>query len=442
MAASSSSSALPPPRVTLAYAPSERRVVLSFPGGRLPASQLLPKGEGGLKLKVKEKGDEIKSLTADTSDGACRWTGKVHANDTQKLLVAEYDRSTGAVRLLPARAYSMTASIRTPTAALERPAVRVADGDPEAGDGYLAKRALVNELGAEKAKKRLRAAEAKRVRADAVHDQAGLAGDVTALDAAAALAPPKPSEQERKALHPRFNLGATTVADAFPRAGIVPDFIWDRLDVKELPTAAALGASNVLEVAAAAEGWPPFVLEQLRADLPGATDAAERKRRQRGLLFLSHMAAFLALRRDDRDAIVPAEAPAESDNARGAVAHCKWIPAAVWGQLYATFTEKTSRGAPPAAASGDGEGKRAITSPMATKLYYHILALALLVTGGKITADQFAGPPPALGLSLKKVQFHLRQLGCQSKGKNPSIATLKLPLAFPKESRGAPAARR
>ena len=250
----------------------------------------------------------------------------------------------------------MTASIRTPTAALERPAVRVADGDPEAGDGYLAKRALVNELGAEKAKKRLRAAEAKRVRADAVHDQAGLAGDVTALDAAAALAPPKPSEQERKALHPRFNLGATTVADAFPRAGIVPDFIWDRLDVKELPTAAALGASNVLEVAAAAEGWPPFVLEQLRADLPGATDAAERKRRQRGLLFLSHMAAFLALRRDDRDAIVPAEAPAESDNARGAVAHCKWIPVAVWGQLYATFTEKTSRGAPAAAAAGDGEG--------------------------------------------------------------------------------------
>ena len=56
MAASSSSSALPPPRVTLAYAPSERRVVLSFPGGRLPASQLLPKGEGGLKLKVKENG--------------------------------------------------------------------------------------------------------------------------------------------------------------------------------------------------------------------------------------------------------------------------------------------------------------------------------------------------------------------------------------------------
>ena len=104
MAASSSSSALPPPRVTLSYAPSERRVVLSFPGGRLPASQLLPKGEGGLKLKVKEKGDEIKSLTADTSDGACRWTGKAHATDTQKLLVAEYDRSTGAVRLLPARA--------------------------------------------------------------------------------------------------------------------------------------------------------------------------------------------------------------------------------------------------------------------------------------------------------------------------------------------------
>ena len=159
------------------------------------------------------------------------------------------------------------------------------------------------------------------------------------------------------------------------------------------------------------------------------------------------MAALLALRRDDRDVIVPAEAPAESDNARGAVAHCKWIPAAVWGQLHATFTEKTSRGA-PAAAAGDGEGKRAITSPMATKLYYHILALALLVTGGKITADQFAGPPPALGLSLKKVGFHLRQLGCamaKSKAdadKGATIATLKLPLAFPKESRGAPAARR
>ena len=78
------------------------------------------------------------------------------------------------------------------------------------------------------------------------------------------------------------------------------------------------------------------------------------------------------------------------------------------------------------------------------------LALALLVTGGKLVVNQFEGPFPALGLSLKKVQFHLRQLGCamaKSKAaagaeKGETIATLKLPLAFPKESRGAPAARR
>ena len=73
---------------------------------------------------------------------------------------------------------------------------------------------------------------------------------------------------------------------------------------------------------------------------------------------------------------------------------------------------------------------------------------SLLMGGGKLVVNQFEGPFPALGLSLKKVQFHLRQLGCamaKSKAdadKGATIATLKLPLAFPKESRGAPAARR
>ena len=267
---------------------------------------------------------------------------------------------------------------------------------------------------------------------------------MTALDAAAALAPPKPSEQERKALHPRFNLGATTVADAFPRAGIVPDFIWDRLDVKELPTAAALGASNVLEVAAAAEGWPPFVLEQLRANLPERPTPPSASGGS-GLPSCPHGCPRAAPRRPRRDR-ARRGARRERQRARRGRPLQMDPRRRVGPALRRLHREDVAR------CAGGGGGAtakaRAITGADGHQTYYHILAPALLVTGGKLVVNQFEGPFPALGLSLKKVQFHLRQLGCamaKSKAdadKGATIATLKLPLAFPKESRGAPAARR
>ena len=135
------SAALPPPRVTLAYAPSGA-ASSPFPAAGCPRRSSCQRA--ALKLKVKEKGDEIKSLTADTSDGA-PLTARPHANDTQKLLVAEYDRSTGAV----AAAGALLDDGVDPHA---DGGARAAGGPrrgqrSEAGDGYLA--ALVNGLGRE-----------------------------------------------------------------------------------------------------------------------------------------------------------------------------------------------------------------------------------------------------------------------------------------------------
>ena len=49
----------------------------------------------------------------------------------------------------------------------------------------------------------------------------------------------------------------------------------------------------------------------------------------------------------------------------------------------------------------------------------------------------------SLSLTEEKTAFYLRQLGCsiEGKGSGGKVAVLKLPLTFPKLSRGGPAKR-
>ena len=207
------------------------------------------------------------------------------------------------------------------------------------------------------------------MRADAVHDQAGLAGDVTALDAnrRRSRAPRRASPSGRRATRASTS-APPEVADAFPRAGIVP-LIASIGSPSRLPTAAALGASNAVEVAAASANCCAFVLEQRRAvPLVEETDAADAA--AAGVCSSSRTCtAFLGRAATTATGARPPRRPPRR-NARGAVAQPQMgrcCAIAAHGASSTICSPSPRRAAPGGGGGVDGEGKRAATSPMATQ---------------------------------------------------------------------------
>ena len=101
----------------------------------------------------------------------------------------------------------------------------------------------------------------------------------------------------------------------------------------------------------------------------------------------------------------------------------------------------------------DGRGtqsaaKRQITRTCREKLCLYALTLGLLLGNGKLPAVSLAS---ALSLTEQKAAFYLKQLGCKldkvrvpgdASGERTSVASLPLPLQFPKLGNGAGAQRR
>ena len=125
------------------------------------------------------------------------------------------------------------------------------------------------------------------------------------------------------------------------------------------------------------------------------------------------------------------------------------IPLAPWEQLLADFTEAlAAAGAPPSAQAGGAAGsKRQITRTCREKLCLYALTLGLMLGRGKLPAASLA---PALGLTEQKTSFYLKQLGCKvdkvralgdGASERTSVATLTLPIQFPKLNRGGAARR-
>jgi hypothetical protein len=84
--------------------------------------------------------------------------------------------------------------------------------------------------------------------------------------------------------------------------------------------------------------------------------------------------------------------------------------------------------------------KRRVTPPLREKLAMHCLALALVhVGGGRLRCDALAA---TLGLTEQTVGFYLNQLGCVVEmAGGGKVGVLRLPLQFPKASRGGPPKR-
>lgn len=332
------------------------------------------------------------------------------------LLVGVYRRSTGEVQLFRGPQFVMQPELKRPRLGLDAPAA--------AADGGIQKQGLVSELGSEKARKKQRTTMAKQVRAEAVFNGSGLSNDVSnALESATA--PQALTPQQERPGHPPFVLSATTVREAYPVEGIMPPALLAKLADTQGLVAAGKAPQPAPPVGQVPK-WPQFALQQLEA-LPAGVQ--EKLQRLKMLLYASYMVRFHGI-----SGAVDASRATKLD-----------IPMDVWHHLVAEFTEQgaareaeKSLGADgqPASALGPSTAatSRRVTDPMKQKLVLHVLALALLVTNGKLEHESLA---KNLKLTAERCTFFLRQLGCAAI-KSPAgekLAVLQLPLNLPQVTR-------
>jgi hypothetical protein len=422
------------PKLSVVETPADgvAPAVLSFPSGKPPAAALEAGAhEGGLQLHMlRNSGSARKSkqveLRAETE--TMRYVGAAHGREGKlaqaggTVVLGCYHKRSGTVKLLPMpRVFVMKPSIKAPLVPLEPPA----EGESRANLGAT-KRKLVAELGSAKALKKQRANAARIIDAEAVYNQDDLEADVSGALAAARPAAAR-SQQEMHPLHPPFDLQATSVADAYPLAGIVPAPVWSTLEHKALRDAAEAGDAVLDKLRKDPEGMTPrYVIERLARPLP--SDKEARKQLLRGLCYLTYLVRF------SRTAgpIDPPRA-GKAASSEHPVAKKLNIPPPAWEQLLRDFTEEGVGGFPDAQPVA---GRRRLTPPRKDKLCLHTLALALHLTGGSLPCAALAAD---LKLTEEKTTFYLRQLGCvlqKRAGSKEKLAQLKLPLTFPKLARG------
>ena len=436
-------------------------VLLHFPAGLPPPSALTnaPK-EGGLKLclkrNTKKKRTEQRELLAEST--TMRYAGAnfdaesaaAHASGT--FLIGIRQPASNSVKLVPASAFfQMQQSVKSPqveltvtqTAATVDPATRAAEQ-------YAQKRKLVATLGSAKALKKQRLQDATAVNADAVFNAATLQTDI--LDAAQAAADAAPAERparELHPLHPPFDLDATSLAGAYPRSGMIPAHVWATLEYNLLKEGSKSAEARV-RMGQQPELWPAPVLAALSAPLPDEKSA--RHAHLRLLLYLTYVLRFSSLRQAIKPRRQGAQHAGGSSCDHHPLAAQLLIPFAAWEQLLVDFTEVfVPEGAPPAALQAGTPAaaqKRSITRTCREKLCLWALTLGLLLGNGKLPTAALAS---TLQLTEQKAAFYLKQLGCKvDKARDPSsedggkvaVASLPLPLTFPKLGRGGPARAR
>jgi hypothetical protein len=411
---------------------SSQPVLMHFPSG-LPAASSLHNStkEGGLKISLLQHAKRKHQHELCVEGPVMQYKGSDYGRDgsaaraTGHILIGVHRRGSGTVRLLPASSvFTMQQSIKEPRVTLAPPAAT----ERGAEDGYAQKRRLVAELGAAKAIKRQKALASAAVSADAVFNAASLGADIAgAAEAAVEEAPAELSVHELHPLHPPFDLDATTVDAAYPRAGLIPEHVWASLDHAPLKDLCK-SADQRREAGASAEKWPAFILSALAEPL--SSNKTVRHERLRTVLYLTHLLRFGTIRQPIK--------PKKRDHP---LASSLEIPQASWQQLVAEYTDVDvpRDGAPPPTVGGtDGQSpqpRRKITPPMREKICMHALALALRLGKGELTCAALAS---GLSLTEEKCAFYLKQLGCTV---NRKVAKLTLPLVFPKLSRGAPQRR-
>ena len=360
-------------------------LLMTFPSG-LP----LPHQLEALSVAAPEDG----ALFAETE--AVHYTGAaVDENAAGTLLVGVREPGSNTVQLFkPSTLYAMAPALKQPAVSLQP----IALVTPQ-------KRDLTSELGSEKSRKRLRAAAATRVDADAVYNAGGLAEDMERV-AAAAVADPALDEDAAARPHlPPHDTRALDARGAYPRDGLVPPALWAKLDVAPLVAAAkdtALAAAGV---------WPPLVLGRLRALGGGAT------REELGVsTYLAHFLRFAGMKREPTLVV---EKGGESE---------------VWNHLVRTYSDEV-----PALAPGDRKNRRRVGDTKRQALLTRALALALWLGNGKLAVAEVTTALQLPAQGKWSCAFYLKQLGCTITGANSkegAVAQLKLPLAFPRVARG------
>ena len=213
-------------------------VLMQFPAGAPPNSVIAQKDGLRLQLTRSDSSGKKKAKQQLQAESAMmRYAGVDHGREAKaakaagSLMIGIHNPETGAVRLLPPSAlFVMEPSVRDPRMSLEAPATAAsaAAGSIEAlREGAARKRELVATLGSAKALKKQKATAATAVSAESVFNTTSLGADIAgAADAADAAPHVGLTTADRHSLHPLFNLDATSVADAYPRAGLIPDVVW------------------------------------------------------------------------------------------------------------------------------------------------------------------------------------------------------------------------
>ena len=426
--------------------------LMLFPAG-LPPESTLHNKEGGLRLELLRRSSEKRKaqleLRAETE--RMQYAGQNHGRESAtvrsggSLLIGVHNKQTGVTKLLPPSAlFVMHQSVKEPRISLDAPTA------PEESAAYGAqKRQLVSTLGAAKARKKMDQQAQQAVSADAVFNAASLRSDLSkAADASqteAGSANRSRDEAAMHPLHPPFDLSATTVADAYPRSGLIPDHVWGGLDYAAVKDLNKSQTKRDEAANTAPTLWPPFILAAAAAPLP--TDKSKRHAHLRLLSYITYALRFLS---------VGAIKPRKKDVGRPDYSHDAaklLIPLPAWEVLVEQYSEPeqrdavAQRAAAEAAAEAGGTGdvaapkapKRLVSRTCREKLCLHILAMALLLGDGRLPCDALAA---SLSLTEEKCAFYLKQLGCaiaaKRAGTSSRVAALTLPLVFPKPSRGAP----
>ena len=394
-------------------------LLMHFPSGPPPRTVLQSGKDGGLRLHHKCHAEEKKRQKSEleAESEVMQYTGSVrnrHGTAAEvggSLLIGVHQRGTGMIRLLPpSHLYAMTPTIKGARVPLGVPDAAGGDRAATSANPAAQKRHLVSSFGSAKAVKRQRSIAAAAVSSEAIYNATSLGGDlVTAANEAveATQATAELTARDRHALHPPFNLEATTLEGAYPLDGLVPHHVWSTLDYKPLKSAAHSQEQREAVKAQGSMLYPPFILSELAAPLPAGK--TERHDALRKLLFLCYMLRFRTLQH--------AISPGKADVGRSEATSCDHhpdaaklrLPLAAWQHLVAEFTEPLMprEGMAPPATDGatSAAAKRKMTPELREKLALHSLALALLLKRGRLstaalaadlglTESKYAPPPP------------------------------------------------
>jgi len=265
-----------------------------------------------------------------------------------------------------------------------------------------------------------------KISGDAVYSQQGLAQDLASVQ------PADPEDvvslQDQHPLHPPFNVDGKTVAEAYPRSGIIPDVVWKAISVDTL--LADVSKPEALQVMESKpDMWPAFVMQKLQV-LPTAAKAKTEYLKQ--LRFLSYLVRFGLIGKSIKSELGTDRATRRTEAKEHPEAVKAQIDMTSWAYILHHFTEEKR----DSLGSSPGGPLRIMTDNMRQKLILHSLALALIIAEGTLPVASMHVP---LRLTEQKCTFYLRQLGCtiQAQG-GTKTAVLALPLVFPKVSRGAP----